>query len=132
MYREIRSYANSIWDDNNNNNRTVDTKCAGKGKERRNFARFGLAVGFRQNMCASGNIPDRYILLYNRNSSTVSRKALPCYMMSTLEDKRDMSLSYIPALLSEDGGHKIPGTGTFEGIQVGYPEGCFGQNCLYT
>ena len=24
MYREIRSYANSIWDDNNNNNNQVD------------------------------------------------------------------------------------------------------------
>ena len=29
MYREIRSYANSIWDDNNNNNRCYSVSTGG-------------------------------------------------------------------------------------------------------
>ena len=30
MYREIRSYANSIWDDNNNNNTCTDRSWEGE------------------------------------------------------------------------------------------------------
>ena len=32
MYREIRSYANSIWDDNNNNNNTDNNHHVGTPK----------------------------------------------------------------------------------------------------